>query len=269
MKKTLLQMTQDILSSMDSDEINSIGDSTEAQQVVTIIETTYNDLVLTIDLPSKERLVELLPSNDLDLPTVMYRPDTVASLQWIKYDCREFGETNPEYRTVRYLCKEDFLHRMYDLDLNDTSRFIFTITVDNDEITYVGINNKAPEYYTSFDDKTIIFDSYDNQVDSTLQNEKTVAFGVVETTFIKEDSFIPDLDSTQFSLLYNTAKELAFAELKQQSHAIASRKARKANIRLQKKKQNIPANAAGFIHGPNYGRNSPVGRTRVKFGNSW
>jgi len=157
MKKTLLQLTQDILSSMDSDEVNSISDTTESMQVVTIIESVYYDLVARIDLPIKERLVELLPSIDITKPTVMYRPDTVSSLQWIKYDKRDDGAEFPDFRDVYYLCKDDFLDMMYDLDTTDPTRFQFTITVNSDEIKYVGINNKHPTYYTSFDDKTIIF----------------------------------------------------------------------------------------------------------------
>ena len=40
-KLTVLEMTQKILSSMDSDDVNSISGSEEALQVVDIIEDTY------------------------------------------------------------------------------------------------------------------------------------------------------------------------------------------------------------------------------------
>jgi hypothetical protein len=44
-KMTLLEMTQDILSDMDSDEVNSINDSVESLQVAQIIKTTYFNIV--------------------------------------------------------------------------------------------------------------------------------------------------------------------------------------------------------------------------------
>ena len=44
-KLTLLQMTQDIMSDMDSDDINSINDSVEALQVAQIIKTTYYNII--------------------------------------------------------------------------------------------------------------------------------------------------------------------------------------------------------------------------------
>ena len=40
MKMTLLEMVQNILSDMDSEEINSLSDSNEAEQVALVIKTT-------------------------------------------------------------------------------------------------------------------------------------------------------------------------------------------------------------------------------------
>ena len=44
-KMNLLAMTQDILSDMDSDEVNSITESVEALQVAQIIKTTYYNII--------------------------------------------------------------------------------------------------------------------------------------------------------------------------------------------------------------------------------
>ena len=44
-KMNLLAMTQDILSDMDSDDVNSINDSVEALQVAQIIKTTYYNII--------------------------------------------------------------------------------------------------------------------------------------------------------------------------------------------------------------------------------
>jgi len=44
-KLTLLEMTQDIMSDMDSDDVNSINDSVEALQVAQIIKTTYYNII--------------------------------------------------------------------------------------------------------------------------------------------------------------------------------------------------------------------------------
>src|ERR1700761_8266379 len=85
MKMTLLQMTQDILSSMSSDEINSISDTTESMQVATIVRQKYFDIINRLDLPDHEQLIQLTASNSNLTPVLMYIPDGTASIQWLKY----------------------------------------------------------------------------------------------------------------------------------------------------------------------------------------
>ena len=57
-KQTLLEMTQNILSDMDSDEVNGIADTTEAMQVATIIRTTYYDLIANRSIPEHRELFQ-------------------------------------------------------------------------------------------------------------------------------------------------------------------------------------------------------------------
>lgn len=80
MKKTLLEMTQTILSSLDSDEVNSTSDTTESLQVARLIQTVYESLVDIANLPEVKTLFELSASADPDLPVVMYRPDNVLDV---------------------------------------------------------------------------------------------------------------------------------------------------------------------------------------------
>lgn len=84
-EQTLLEMTQDVLSSLDSDEVNSISDTTESLQVATIIKNKYYDILTRGDLPAQEVLLQLTASGDATLPTLMYIPDGVTKIDWIKY----------------------------------------------------------------------------------------------------------------------------------------------------------------------------------------
>jgi hypothetical protein len=83
---------------------------------------------------------------------------------------------------------------------------------------------------------------------------KTMVYGEYEPTFTMADSFVPDLDSRQFSLLYNEAKALAFAELKQTEHARAEKAAKRGWVTLAHQKSTIPTNYPYFNTLPNYGR---------------
>lgn len=78
-------MTQDILSNMSSDEINSISDTTESLQVATIIKQKYFDIINRVNLPEHDQLVQLTPSLDATQPVLMYVPDGIADIKWLKY----------------------------------------------------------------------------------------------------------------------------------------------------------------------------------------
>ncbi len=85
MKLTLLQMTQSILSSLSSDEVNSIADTTESMQVAEVIRQTYFNIISRVNFPEHDQLVQLEPSLDLTQPVIMYIPDGIGKVSWIKY----------------------------------------------------------------------------------------------------------------------------------------------------------------------------------------
>ena len=130
---------------------------------------------------------------------------------------------------------------------------------DNFSFTFNFINDKAPVYYTTVDDNTVIFDSYDSAVDSTLQSSKTVCSGSRATVFAEEDSTVLNLQPHQFALLLNEAKSLAWEELKQTRHIKAETTARRNWIHQIKTKESIPVGeftkgTSFFEKLPNFGR---------------
>ena len=94
MKQTLLDMTQNILSALSSDEVNSISDTTESMQVAQIIRNKYNDIVSRGELPEHKEWFQLDPSLDGTSPVLMYVPDGVSKIEWIKY-----FDTNTGFQT--------------------------------------------------------------------------------------------------------------------------------------------------------------------------
>lgn len=256
MKMSLLEMTQGILSALDSDEVNSISDTPEASQVALLIKQVYNDVISRANLPEHFDLFELQPSGEPLQPTLMYRPERLQSLLWLKYDKRTEDEDVSNYQIVRYLEPYEFLERCAQHDDGNEDTIVrYDLVRPNDSSIHISsLNNKAPDFYTCWDDDTIVFDSYDSAVDTTLQKNKTMVYGEYEPTFTMSDSFVPDLDSRQFSLLYNEAKALAFAELKQTEHARAEKAAKRGWVTLAHQKNAIPTNYPFFKTLPNYGR---------------
>ena len=261
MKYTLLELTQAVLSSMDSDEINSITDTVESQQVVEVIKTVYDDIISRGDLTTNKTPFNLTASTDATKPILMTMPEGIERIEWIKYDTQQVDDTVPSWTNMTYLPPLDFIDYMHSGNLEGDEIESFEHTMDGFVLTFTFRNDIAPHYYTSFDDSEIFFDSYDSEVDSTLQSSKSLCYGLKVTDFEKTDSFTPELQPQQFALLLNEAKSLAWVELKQSQHGKAEQTARRNWRHLQKTRQEVPNtsgdmlnNAHSFDRLPNFAR---------------
>lgn len=240
MKYTLLELTKAVLSSMDSDEINSISDSVESQQVVEIIKTVYDDIISRGGLQSNKTLFNLTASGDTTKPTLMTKPEALDRIEWIKYNGVLSGDTNPLWEEQRFLPPGDFIEYIHNFNPDETDTGEFDYVAEGNVITFAYKKNSSPKYYTTIDDEILIFDSYDSTVSTTLESSKTLAYGPRKTTFESSDDFIPVLQPNQFALLLNEAKSLAWAELKQTAHAKAEQAAKRNWTHLQKTRVGIP-----------------------------
>lgn len=256
MKYTLLELVQSVLGSIDGDEVNSYSETTESLQVANIIRDTYFGIVSKLDAPEHFTFFELEASSSSS-PTLMTLPTFVASFSELKYNNVELPDTSPIMKTVTALPVNIFMDKMHQLNTDDDNVGSYQFTTDNaNTIDILYMNDKFPEFYTTFDDYNIIFDSYNSVEDTYLVKNKSLGYGQIIPTWTFNDSFTPDLDSRQFQILLNEAKELAAAELKQSSHSIAARNARRAWINAQRTKQAVKI-PTFWDSLPNYGRKHP------------
>lgn len=245
MKYTLLELTKAVLSSMDSDEINSITDTVESQQVVEIIKTVYDDIISRGDLQSNKTLFNLTPSGDVLKPTLMTKPEGLDRIEWIKYNCMLTGDLDPAWEDMVFMPQGDFIEYIHNFNPSQDDVGTFDYIAEGNVITFAYKNSASPQYYTTIDDEILIFDSYDSDVSTTLESSKTLAFGPRRTSFESTDTFEPILQPNQFALLLNEAKSLAWAELKQTGHAKAEQTARRNWRHLQKTRTGIPTGLPG------------------------
>lgn len=285
MKYTVLKMTQDILSAMDSDEVNSIGDTIEAQQVVTIIENCYNDLVSDVELPDQYDIFQLDPSLDNTRPVTMYIPQAYENTSWIKYNKQKSSSsvvvdnnswTSPDNITIHFGTQEatfssvgpsagsDYI-QWKDIVFLTREKFLDEISVLRSDQTNVttyyenGVpllcrNDKHPEIWTILDNRKIIFDSYDSVEETTLESNNTMCYGKRALSFQTLDTWVIPLDDKYTSYLFNDAKATAFVELKQTTNPKAEQKARLAKIKTQRIKWAAPYPDEPLNRTPDYGR---------------
>lgn len=254
MKLSLLDYTQNILSALSSDEVNSIGDTTESKQVAEIVKTTFFNISSRAGLPEQTEIFQLEASTDYTQPTLMYKPEKARKIEWIKYyDTNEVLPNIPQYKYVTIVSKPEFLDYVNAWNRDETWVDTISFTVAGETFNMNIRNDTQPRYCTIISDYYILFDAYDALVDSTLQASKTMCFGTVSPEFRMEDTFIPEIDDAQVPLLLNEAKSLAFLELKQMTHAKAEQESKRQWSSVQKDKS-LADKPSYFEQLPNFGR---------------
>lgn len=226
-QKTLLDIVQEIVSDLDSDNVNSISDTDEAYQVARIVQNTYYDLVANRRIPELEELTKLESLADSTRPTYLKLPTNVSSLKRIDYNISD-DSNDYSYRNLCYKEPEAFLDWITIKSAEDTNTIVMPDI--NGNTTLMIRNNKMPTSYTSFDDLHIVCDSYDSSVDSVLQTSKTRALVKIIPTFNLTDTFTPDLDSTHFRFLINEAKSTAMAILHKSVNPKIEQQARRQRV---------------------------------------
>lgn len=258
MKYTLLEIVQEILSDMDSDEVNSITDTVEAEQVAVIVKSTFNAMMVNRDWPHTRRLVDFVASGTVALPTHLKLGTNVKRMLSVSYNKAKAGETRKQYLPVKYLEPDAFLRRQNQLNSDQPNVDIIT---DTTGVELLVRNDLSPEYFTSFDDSYMVFDSYDNTADNTLQESKVQAMAYVLPTWSHTDTSIPDLPDDAFPLLVEESKAKAQFKLRQFVDSKAEVEAGRQNRWLSRKARKIE----GGIAYPNFGRGGRKGTRDVTF----
>jgi len=223
MKTTLLQIVQSILSDMDSEDVNSLTDTVEAQQIASVVEDTYYNIIAAREIPEHSRLLSLVALADTNKPTHFKYPTDTKKITRIEYNVGTVA--NKEFKQIYFVDPLVFLDRM---DEANTLVETFEGSVD----IFVA-SDRDPAYYTSFDDEYLIFDSFNSAEETSLQASKTRAWGSVYPTFSQTDAFEPDLDNTLMPLLLAEAKSACFSLFKGGSDPKVEQAARRLKSYVQ------------------------------------
>lgn len=202
---TVAQMVDDILNDMDSDPVDAITDTEESRQVVEIIKKTYFKIIDSREWPFLFNMFQVVET-DANTPTEMTLPATVTRLKYIKYNGT----------LTSYLEPQKFMNT---LDVRNTGDANVDAETDSSGITLKIINDADPTYYTIFQERRVVFDSYTSGTESFLATANTQGYGQVYPSWTDDDgTFTPTLPVDMFNLLLEDAKSTAFLVLKQASN---------------------------------------------------
>jgi hypothetical protein len=232
-KLTLLDMTQNILSAMDSDPVNSIDDTVEAIQVADLVKEAYFELMSQREWPFLRQLSALDGLGDTNNPTKMSMPSLVNKLYWVKYNKKTIEWMEPE--TFKNMIDQ----RVAQASVINSGGYVI---------------NADPTYWTSYDDSTIVFDGYEIAVDATLQTSKCVIYCLISPSWTHVDTFIPNLPEKFFPTLLSEAKSSAFVNLKQQANPREERRAQRGRVTMLNAVWKNNQGEAVYNSKVNYGR---------------
>lgn len=248
-KSTLLDIVQDILNDISGDEVNSIDDTVESSQIAAIVRSTFLDMMTNRNWAHTRNLLQLDASGSASLPVYMtFDNSSVKEIIMVNYD-KSRDLSTIQMGEVKYINPEDFLR--VSNRRNSSAANTFVMTMPDSPVKLLIDNKNAPTYFTSFDDKSLIFDSWNSDIESTLQTSRIQVYAYVIPNWDHLDTGIPDLPIEAFPQLIEEAKSRCALKLRQQADQKAEQAAQSSKRWLARKDWTV----AGGIKFYNYGRN--------------
>lgn len=189
MKLTLLNVVQSYLNRVSDFYVNSIFDSESAQQAAQIAEEVYYSLTQKFrDWEFTTKVGTLDSVSDDSRPNYLRIPDNVQRI----HSCTMFYNAPDNLREVNYLPVTYLEPEMFLKKMSQRSeRLDYTEVVEDfGGSKFVIYNNRQPRWWTSFDGKYVVFDSYDSEVEDTLHENKSRVVYSEESVFLQQDSFV-------------------------------------------------------------------------------
>lgn len=250
MKKSLLDVVQSILSTLDADPVSSIDDTNESQQVAEKVRDTYFEVIDEMRLPANHQLMALTGLSSASRPHVLRVPDAVSNVIFFKYNVADPGD-KAEFKEIKWKKPEDFVNLLNTRDSLNTTDY-FQWSTGGVKLT---IGKKAdPSFYTSFDDEHIVCDSYNSTHEATMQASKTQAYCEIRPVFNMEDDFVIDLPENMMGVLMQTAENRCFFLQKLERYIPGEKAEQRRRVRAQRNKFRQDREQNKFKDLPDYGR---------------
>jgi hypothetical protein len=250
---TLLEMTQNVLSAMSSDEVSVSLTLLSLSKLLMKFALPFEIIYSNHDLATFEGLINLESPGDTTTPNVLLLPETIQSVKWIKYRDTTNTDDNTDFKDLIYLCPEDFIHLIVEQPRPASSADIAILPLS--PVTYPINNLKSPSYYTILDtEQVLVFDSFDSNSESFLTGSNSIAWGLFYKVFDLEDDFIPPLPANEFPRLLAEAKAFCFANIKEMNNPKEEQRAHRQKVLTQRRRAVVPGQQRGALTGVDYSR---------------
>lgn len=255
-KYTLLELVQDIHNDLNFDLVNSISDTVESVRVALMAKSTFFEFINRRDWPHLQKMGKADSAINTTQRTQLLLPTNLSKVERLNYNRKRITDSRDKYEELIYQSPERFL-----LDSNgiDNSQPNTLQSVTEDGAIYNIRTDRPPTYWTSFDDKTIVLDSYDAAVESSSNGFNTQLQYYRNPEWSHTDLFVPDLPEKVFPAYLAELKSVCSVRIKEVSDGKAEQQA----TRQQRRLSNQSWETNDGFKTPNYGRCPKGGTTSI------
>lgn len=257
-KRTLLEIVQLTLNVTGGDYVESISDSQESEDMALLAKDVFYDISNWDEWPYQNNLASLESPADTSAPTVMQINDDYKFIHSVQY--LKEGDTDV-FTDIKYLPPEEFIRVSDSKMSNSSSMKIYGYGLRSSVFLTVG-TDEHPRYYTSFDDKNIIFDSYDSSVDVFLANWKCRVMASIIPDFKMVDNHEINLPDTMMGLYISQVKVAAYYYTNQADNPLDGHKTLRHLSKLRQYKNRIADEKRELYPRGDYGRLQTGGNIR-------
>ena len=234
---------------MEEDVVTSYTDTVSSQAVAEIIKNTYDNIISGRDWPHLYKMFKLT-STGTNTPTRMILPETIMSLEYVKYNKKRPGESRDRFTEIPFVEPQEFMRILDARDDSDDS-----IAIVNDPDSQVPLNvytDRHPTMYTSFSEAALTFDGYYGDVENgaRLFTDNTQCYGKLYPNIVMSNSLYFPLPIEAYQMLLEEAKSTAFLTLKQ----MPNQKAEQHSVTQRRRMSQQAWTIRNGIKYPNYGR---------------
>lgn len=234
MKMSLLDIVQSVLSSMDSDNVNDIADTTESRQVAEVAKEVYYELMSYNDWDHLYRWMEMDNLSDQSRPNYLVIPDDVGRVDYLKYEVTKNGDLSRSIQELTFKSVKDFISLVHNRSSSEQNIQVVTNEQGVDMFIY---NDRYPSYWTSFDNTHIVCDAYNSHDDNTLVGSKSSAWCRVTPKWLPTNTFVPDLPIEFFPAYLAEVKSTCHLYFKQSISEKDEQKARRGLAHVRRKER--------------------------------
>lgn len=249
MAYTLLEMVQRVARKLNSDEVSELDETIESSDIAHEVLDTFEDLMHNTEWEFLKHQPRKLAEKLNGQSVVSLRlPSDVVHIESLMYECQTDATSDRIFREIKYLSPAEFqqmtLGRKLDTNCVEVTVGEFRIRVFNDT---------PPSYFTSFDEKEIVFDSYNAAIDTTgVVATKTAAIAKVVLLGTYSETWSPSVPEFIYNLWYHEAVARCSSCIRGVEDGRSERMARRAMVTALRYDNAAGPNNAD--DGVNYGR---------------